>query len=180
MRSFKAARLVLASSALLAFLSCSDVPEPMAPQAEPVAAASFARGGGGHLLVCPTTQTASASGNIGVGGGRIRLGGHELVVPKGALRSPQRFRIEVRRSPHIVVSFLAEGHDQFEFLRPATITLDYSQCEAASAASELHMYHVDGRTLRILGDMGGVRDPESNTLTTQATRLSDYAVGSPQ
>lgn len=179
MRSSKAA-LLMVSPALLAFLSCSDLPGPVAPQAEPVAAVSFARGGGANLLVCPTTQTASASGNIGLGGGRIRLGGHELVVPKGALRSPQRFRIEVRRSPHIVVSFLAEGHDSFVFLRPATVTLDYSQCEAAESASALHMYQVDGRTLRILEDMGGVRDPESNTLTTQTSRLSDYAVGSPQ
>lgn len=165
---------------LLAVLSCSDVPGPLAPVALPVGEPSLEMGGG-KLLACPASETATATGTIGMGGGRIELGGHALVIPKGALASPQRFRIDVQSSPHLVISFHAEEQDHFEFLQPATITLNYSRCEEeAESSSDLHVYYVDPVTLAILEDVGGLLDAAANTVSAQTSHLSDYAVGSPQ
>jgi hypothetical protein len=181
MQIHKTARLVLASPVLLVFFSCSDMHGPVAPQADPVPGPSFSQSGDGDLLSCPTTETAWVSGNIGMGGGSIQVAGHELVVPKGALPSPQRFSIEVRWSPHLVISFRAEGHEHYEFLKPVTLKLNYSRCEAtAESAPDLHVFNVDPASLEILEDVGGVLDPVSNTVAAQTTHLSDYAVGSPQ
>lgn len=180
MRYREAARLVLALPVLLAFASCGELEGPVAPHAEPMPGPNLSVGGG-KLLTCPAGETATASGNIGMGGGRIEVAGHALVVPKGALASPQRFRIDVQSSPHLVISFQAEGHEHFRFLQPATITLNYSRCETeAESAPDLRVYYVDPVSLQILEDVGGLLDQTSNTVTAQTDHLSDYAVGSPQ
>lgn len=180
MKNRQAARLILASPVLFVFLSCGDARGPVAPVAEPVGVPSFAESGV-SLLNCPSTDTAKASGNIGMSGGTIQVAGHALVIPKGALPSPQKFEIEVRWSPHLVVSFRAEGHETYEFLQPVSLTLNYSRCETtAESAPDLHVYYVDPASLEIREDVGGVLDAVSNTVTAQTTHLSDYAVGSPQ
>lgn len=180
MRIKSVPRPALTLPLLLGVLSCSDLPGPLAPLAVPVGEPSLEMGVG-KLLTCPASETATASGTIGMGGGRIEVGGHALMIPKGALASPQRFRIDVHSSPHLVVSFHAEGHGHFEFVQPATIALNYSRCEAeAESSSDLHVYYVDPVTLAILEDVGGLLDAAANTVTAQTSHLSDYAVGSPQ
>jgi hypothetical protein len=180
MRISKAARLILPLPVLLGLLSCSDARGPLGPPADPVGEPSFSMSGG-RLLTCPTTETASATGTVGWGGGRIEVAGHELVIPKGAVLIPQRFRVEVRWSPHLVVSFNAEGHSHYQFLQPVTIKLNYSRCESiAESASDLRVYYVDSLSLAILEDVGGLLDAATNTVTAQTIHLSDYAVGSPQ
>lgn len=180
MRIKRVLRPALALSLLLAVVACSELPGPLAPPALPVGPPSLETGGG-ELLPCPSSETATASGTIGVAGGRIEVGGHALVIPKDALASPQRFRIDVQSSPHLVVSFHAEGHEHFQFLQPATIALNYSRCEAeAESTSNLRVYYVDSVTLAILEDVGGLLDASTNTVSAQTTHLSDYAVGSPR
>lgn len=176
----EAARALLALPVLVSLLSCADLTTPTAPVAEVASPASLSMAGG-RLITCPASDVQVVSGNIGVGGGRIGVNGHELLVPKGALSSPQRFQMEVRSSPHLVVSFRAEGHEHFQFNAPVFLTLNYSRCESdAESAPELRMYYVDAASLSILEDVGGVMDTGANSVTAATDHLSDYAVGSPQ
>lgn len=174
------ARAALALPLLLVLLSCADQGGPLLPIAETPSSASLSIGQA-RLLACPTSDVQTVTGVIGVGGGSLAIGGHEIVVPKGAISSPQRFEIEVRSSPYLVVAFRATGHDHFEFEAPVRLTLSYSRCGAEAAESgALSVYYVDGETLTILEDVGGVIDPEASSITAATDHLSDYAVGSPQ
>lgn len=174
------ARAFTALPVLFSLLSCVDSGAPTAPQAEPAAEAAFSLVGG-RLLDCSSATVEKVSGNIGLGGGAIGVNGHELLIPKGSLASPQRFEIEVRSSPYLVVSFRAEGHDHYQFAGPVYLTVNYSRCESdAESLGDLRVYYVDAATLAIMEDLGGAVDTASNSVTAVTDHLSDYAVGSPQ
>lgn len=176
----RAARALLALPALFVLLSCADGEPPTAPVSD-LRASETLSVGQARLISCPAGDVQAVTGNIGVAGGRLGIGGHELLVPKGAISSPQRFEIAVRSSPYLVVAFRAVGHEHFEFAVPVQLTLSYGRCEAdAEAAGALNVYYVDGETLSILEDVGGTVNADANTVTAVADHLSDYAVGSPQ
>jgi hypothetical protein len=79
------------------------------------------------LLSCRPQPYASTSEVIGWAGGTIRVGGHRLVIPAGALHHPVLITAEAPSDNVASVRFQPEG---LHFDRPATLTLDYSACPA--------------------------------------------------
>lgn len=82
----------------------------------------------GGLLVCERQQYALSQQVIGAAGGTLRIGNHLLVIPAGALAQPTLITGEAPADFVSSVRFQPEG---LRFLRPATLTLDYSSCPAA-------------------------------------------------
>jgi hypothetical protein len=82
----------------------------------------------GGLLVCQRQPYAIAQRLIGPAGGTLTIGKHVLVIPAGALSSPTLITGEAPADFVSSVRFQPEG---LHFLRPATLTLDYSTCPAA-------------------------------------------------
>ena len=80
------------------------------------------------LLVCERQPYAITQQLIGPAGGTLMIGKHQLVIPAGALGRPTLITGEAPADFVSSVRFQPEG---LQFLRPATLTLDYSSCPAA-------------------------------------------------
>jgi len=109
--------------------SCSAPQAPTAPEAAAdVMPALSLPGVGGiltGLLACERQPYARTVQTIGPLGGSIRVGGHWLVIPAGALARPVTITAEAPSDLVASVRFSPEG---LRFSRPATVTLDYSSC----------------------------------------------------
>lgn len=78
------------------------------------------------LLSCSPEDYERESKVIGRRGGTIRVGNHELVIPRGALSHDVRITAEQIRGDVNSVRFSPEG---LTFAKPAKLTLNYSNCE---------------------------------------------------
>jgi len=79
------------------------------------------------LLACSPQPYASSSALIGPNGGTLRVAGHVLVVPRGALLQPVLITAEAPRDTVASVRLSPEGL-RFAAGRPAVLSLDYSNC----------------------------------------------------
>jgi hypothetical protein len=79
------------------------------------------------LLACNPQPYAITQQVVGPEGGTIRVGGHSLVIPSGALASPVLITAEAPSDYVASVRFQPEG---LHFARKALLTLDYSSCPA--------------------------------------------------
>jgi hypothetical protein len=107
--------------------SCSTIDSPTAPSAAATTAQlrlPLLTG----LLACEPQPYARQVQVIGPAGGTLRVGGHTLVIPVGALSRTVTITAEAPSDLVASVRFQPEG---LRFLRPATLTLDYSRCPAA-------------------------------------------------
>lgn len=136
-RSIRLARLagvVLFTACLLT--SCSTVDAPTGPAAaaarHDVASAEnlqlpivtpLLRG----LLACTPQPYRRTVQVVGPAGGTIVVGKHSLVIPAGALGAPVTITAEAPADSVASVRFQPEG---LQFGKPATLTLDYSNCPA--------------------------------------------------
>jgi hypothetical protein len=118
---------VLLGASLLT--SCATIDSTTAPST-PVAAsdASLKLPLLGGLLICEKQPYAITQQLIGPAGGTLAIGRHLLVIPAGALARPTLITGEAPSDLVSSVRFQPEG---LQFLRPATLTLDYSSCPAA-------------------------------------------------
>lgn len=120
------ATLLLGSTILT---SCTPGESPTAPAAAVSApAADLKLPLLGGLLICNPQPYASGQRLIGPAGGTLQIGKHTLVVPAGALATPTMIS---GVSPSDFVSSVTFQPEGLRFLRPATLTLDYSACPAA-------------------------------------------------
>jgi hypothetical protein len=78
------------------------------------------------LLTCEEQRYDVTYETVGPKGGTIKVGKHSLVIPKGALRYNVRIKAEQMRGSTNSVRFSPEG---LKFQRPATLTLNYKNCE---------------------------------------------------
>ena len=111
---------------LVVVLGCSTDHVPTAP-AVPAAAEEQKLLGPvlNGLLACYPQPYARASALIGPAGGTLRVGGHTLVVPRGALTRSVLITGEAPVGVVASVSFEPHG---LQFARTAALTLDYSSC----------------------------------------------------
>lgn len=127
-------RGALSASLLVAFglTSCTsaDRPAPLAPavmsdsaEASLPLISPLLNG----LLACQPQPYAVTTQQVGPAGGTIRVAGHQLVIPAGALGQPVLITAEAPSDFVASVRFQPEG---LRFARPATLTLDYSNCPA--------------------------------------------------
>lgn len=148
-RSRPYARLALVALAFV--LACG---EPTAPAARAVVAAPVVRPVAnlvditngilnltnglttliGDLLPCNVTTDQWNTANIGPEGGRLNVGPHSLVIPRGALHSRTQITAHAVRGKHVLVEFSPSG---LQFSQPASLTLSYSACKVSGKPVEV-------------------------------------------
>ncbi|MGH7463738.1 MAG: hypothetical protein ACREK1_01100 [Longimicrobiales bacterium] len=129
------------------------------------------------LVECPTAETRSVSGTLDLLGGTIRLDGHSLTLPVGALLLPTEFTLTVPASRFVEVHVTANGQHGFEFLETAAITISYERCTRNNiAGGGLTAYKIDPATKALLKHMGGIDDTLLRRVTFSTDSLSGYAI----
>ena len=143
----------------------------------PEASASRSEDNSPSLLECPTNQTTSTSGLIGLLGGSVQLGATGISIPSGAITVPTLIQLTVPSSRFMEIDVSAVGFQSFLFQQPVTITIDYSRCARNDIDQQtLHVWHIDPVTKELLEDMGGTDDKLTRTITFTTGHLSGYAV----
>ena len=157
---------------LILAAACSDAgPLPLEPEPEKVSASDS------NFLVCPVDTTRSVRRTIGILGGTIALDGHSITLPLGAVLRPTTFTLTVPESPYVEVEIHAEGHDSFQFLVPASITMSYDRCDRTDIdPSTLSVWHIDGLLRTLLEPMGGLVDEERRTIRFDSGHLSGFII----
>ena len=164
--------IVSALAVLLAVTSCGE-PRATAPQAS----ASRSQNTSPTLIECPTNQTSSTSGLVGLLGGIVQLGATGITIPDGALLAPTLIQVTVPASRFMEIDVSAVGFTSFLFQQPVTITIDYSRCNRNDLdPQKLQVWHIDPLTHQMLENMGGVVDPVTQQITFTTGHLSGYAV----
>lgn len=133
---------VLAMAVLVAsgLTSCATGDGPTAPQAASTTTAAAVHQTAGlqlpvvsallkGLLSCAPQPYAQTQQWVGPAGGTLYIGKHTLVIPAGALAAPVLIQGVAPSDSVSSVRFTPEG---LQFLRPATLTLDYSSCPLGS------------------------------------------------
>lgn len=130
-----------------------------------------------RLIECPTTQTSTNSGLIGVLGGTVAAAGTSISLPANAVLLGTLIRVTVPASTYMEVDVTADGLLSFVFQRPVTITIDYSRCPASvTAGKTLTVWHINTQTKVLIENMNGVNDPVQRKISFTTDHLSGYAI----
>jgi len=129
-----------------------------------------------QLLVCPSTETFTASAVIGREGGSLSVGGATMTLPQKAVNRPTLFTMIVPASQYVEVEIVAENRPHFNFDKRVSITLDYSRCSADADEKPLTAWHIDPSSKRLIEQMPGRRDRRSNSVSFGTDHLSGYAL----
>ena len=81
----------------------------------------------GNLLPCNVATDQWNTASIGPDGGRLNVGPHTLVIPRGALRSRTQITAHAVRGNTMRVEFSPSG---LQFAQPVALTLSYGVCKA--------------------------------------------------
>jgi hypothetical protein len=127
------------------------------------------------LAVCPSDQAQSTSSILDALGGTVSLDGTSLVVPLGALRSSTSIELGIPASQYMEISATANG-GHFLFLRPITVTIDYSRCSPTVQQQTLSVWNIDPDTKQLLQNMGGVDNKLTHQITFTTLHFSGYAL----
>jgi len=171
--------------------ACSTGDQPLAPKAAPqqsVSAALLRQQAAsdnliGQLLggskspinyfVCyGNGPVDSGSATIGLLGGRLQIGPHELDVPPGALLTPTRISGRTVAGDTVAVQFQPQG---LKFLLPATLQLSYAQCQPQPKHSVSIVYVNDLLNL-LLGLVDSIDHPGQHRVTGLVSHFSVYAI----
>ncbi len=180
-------RHVALAAAMIAFTACSDgspiagpdelsavdyaldarkaAPDPASPLADHA-----------QLLVCPSTQSYTATAIIGREGGSLSAGGATITLPARAVGRPTLFTMTVPASQYVEVEIVAENKPHFNFDKRVSITLDYSRCGADADEKPLTAWHIDPASKRLLQQMPGRKDRKDNRVSFGTDHLSGYAL----
>jgi len=143
--------------------SCKDWPLNPPPPANPT------------LAVCPSDQSESTSGLLGILGGTISLDGSSVLVPLGALLTGTSIELTIPASQYMEIGVTANG-GHFLFERPISITIDYSRCSSDVQSKTLTVYTIDPGTKALLENMGGVDNKLTHQITFTSSHLSGFAI----
>ena len=127
------------------------------------------------LAVCPTDQTKSTSGLIGLLGGVLTLDGTSIRLSLASLLSPTTIALTIPASQYMEISATADG-GSILFNRPVTITIDYSRCSSEIQQKTLSVWHIDENTKALLENMGGDDNKSTHRITFTTDHLSGYAL----
>lgn len=124
------------------------------------------------LLACYPQPYARATAVIGPAGGTLRIGGHTLVVPRGALT---RSVVITGEAPVGVVASVSFEPHGLQFARSASLTLDYSSCPAGRLRLLKRVAYTDDN-LNILSYLLSRDDLLRMRVTGDLDHFSRYAV----
>jgi hypothetical protein len=156
--------------------SCTGGDSPTAPAAAPDTQASLRlpivtpllQG----LLACNTQDYGFTRKTIGPQGGTIQVNDHVLRIPAGALSQNVTITAEAPADRVASVQFSPEG---LQFARPATLTLDYSDCPLGRLRVGKHVaYTTNG--LQILDLLLSRDDILRMRVSADLDHFSRYAV----
>jgi hypothetical protein len=156
-----------------AFSACSDQAEPGPLTPVDPSAATY-----GHTLIeCPVNEEDFATATLGATGGSLRLKGHELSLPLGAVLTQTQFELRAPVSNYMEIRIRANDQAGFEFRTPVTITIDYSRCTRSNIEKDpLTVWKIDPQTKQLLQHMGGVDDKAARTVMFQTDGLSTFSI----
>ena len=126
------------------------------------------------LLVCAPQSYASASKVIGPDGGRLVVGKHTFVVPKGALKENVLITAEAPEGNVVSVRFGPEGL-KFNSRYQPTLTLDYSDCGLLTNLLPKRIAYTSDE-LSILDLLPSVDDLLHERVSAPIKHFSRYAV----
>lgn len=179
-RSYTAALLVV-----LALASCSDT-TPSAPETSIAPQAGYTTGDVRLIeerspFDLPGT---SLSAIIGMTGGVLKLGGHTVIVPPGAVKVPTLFTISLPLDRYVNVDLLATVQTLLGILNvgergfgaPVFVGLTYSRATNVSDPSDLYIAYVpkSGTYER----MPSVVDQTNKVVWTKLDHFSKYCMAS--
>jgi hypothetical protein len=180
-------RLALMSAVVcLAATSCDEL-EPTAPgEALQSPAYDVTYTYGSYQLVAGTDWTFVRISNarvVGAAGGRVTLGFHELIVPRGAVERPTVFRISKTLGPHVRVDLSAtdqrSGEQVTSFPRPVELRLSYRfvPLRGVDPARLVVLWLKDDSATGELVPVPTRVLPESRYVIGSLTHFSQYAMG---
>lgn len=130
-----------------------------------------------RLIECPTAQTATRTGLVGVLGGTVAVAGTSISLPAGSVLASTLIRVTVPASTYMEVDVTADDLLSFLFLTRVTITIDYSRCPASvTQGKTLTVWHINTQTKALLENMHGVNDPVQRKISFTTDHLSGYAI----
>jgi hypothetical protein len=124
-----------------------------------------------ELLRCEPKPFEGDAAIIGPEGGKLQIGGHELVIPRGALAEEQLIVGRAPTSSLVDVEFEPEG---LQFQRAATLTLSYKGCDRP-ANVDLSLAYI-GFGNRILELPPSEDDRSGSNVSGEIHHFSRYAV----
>jgi hypothetical protein len=169
-------RAATAAALVLGATACADL--STAPSISPASAPRRDVTSGTQLALCPSEDGASSRAWIGQDGGRLRARGSSISIPAGAVLEPTLFEIEVPASRYMKVEIHAVGRSDYQFARPATITINFSRCPSGAIpyGATIGGAYVDSATGAVLQLMGGTVDWNGDKLSFPTDHLSGYVV----
>ena len=127
-----------------------------------------------HLAVCPSRRTESTSGTIGPEGGTLRIAGHALTIPAGAVSTPVEFTLRRPKGPHVKLEITADGSEHYRFAAPVAVTISYAGCERQKPLrSSATAWYIDTASGELLANLGGDGNQGGQALTFSVTELPD-------
>lgn len=166
-------RFVLATMLVLSVAACSDPQSVAGPEA--IAVGPQFAAGSAAPIECPIATTQSASATIGLLGGTVAVGGTAVVIPAGAVLLPENFTLTIPASNYLQIDVTAGNSEHYEFLKPISVTIDYSRCTRSNIdKAPLTVWYWDGTTL--LENMNGTDDKATRTMTFGTPHLSGYVI----
>jgi hypothetical protein len=129
----------------------------------------------GGLLYCPVKRAKSSTQVIDSRGGSLRLAGHSIDVPAGAVLAPTAFTISVPASANMEIDISAAGDEHYRFARPVEITISYKRCDK-QGPFDFSVWYIDRATGALLERMDGVDDKRHRSVTFLSDHLSGYAI----
>ena len=122
------------------------------------------------VLVCSSQPYDSESEVIGPEGGILRVGSHQLIIPRGALERRVRITAEQMPGKTNSVRFSPEG---LEFERPAVLTMTYNNCALVLLQKKIVYTDEKLKVLEVLRSLDLFR---SRTVSAPIDHFSRYAV----
>jgi hypothetical protein len=171
-------RLALALVSL-ALVGCSDATRPESGRLDPDTTQTPDTTGIAQrrLIECPTSQPTANSGLIGALGGTIAAAGTSISLPPGAVLTATLINVTVPASTYMEVDITANNLVAFLFLKPVTVTIDYSRCPASvTQGKTLTVWHINTQTKALIENMNGVNDAGQQRMTFTTNHLSGYAI----
>ena len=122
------------------------------------------------LLVCKAQPYAVTRKTIGPDGGKIDVGSHTLVIPRGALRKKTTITAEQMTGRTNSLRFSPEG---LRFEKPAPLTMSYKNCLIVLLPK--HIVYTDEK-FKILEVLRSLDLFSRKTVTAPIDHFSRYAV----
>jgi hypothetical protein len=125
-----------------------------------------------RLFACETPDFGSVTQQVGPTGGRIEIGPHALIIPRGALRRSVEITASAPAGPHVRVTLRPHG---LKFRSRVTLVLSYRHCTSVGPRRP-KIAHVDELQDSILDLLPSKHSSFKKSVSTSLSHFSGYAI----